>query len=261
MILLLMTSALLCWKKGLPVITGALLGLAAIVKLPLALFGFYFLIRRRWRAAAGFFATVSGIATLSVIVHGIMMHQVWLQKCVVSYIGKPIAGFNVQSLYGFLARLYGGDVLDWRPLIIGGSYPVVRILFTAILLCTAGFVLWRSGSPRDFPGAVLEFSVVLLLLLLLSPISWSHYYLWLLLPQAFWIKGDISLPPGRWWLMLAAVALLAVMIPVRTLHPRNPLLCAIADRVLISHYFFGGLIFLAILLRSRWAYRLIPPPA
>ena len=52
-LLLLLALALLLWRAGWDYSAGLVLGFCALFKLPLLLFGAYFLLRRRWRILAG----------------------------------------------------------------------------------------------------------------------------------------------------------------------------------------------------------------
>src|SRR5271169_5215258 len=67
---------------GRPVAAGTLLGAAAMLKLPLLLFGAYFVLRRNWRGALGFAAVCSTIGILSAIVFGWDFHVRWFELCV-----------------------------------------------------------------------------------------------------------------------------------------------------------------------------------
>jgi hypothetical protein len=253
MVLLLIALALAALKNGQMALAGVLLGVSAIIKIPIGLFGVYFLLRRNWAAFIGFAGSICAIVALSLLVHGLSTHTLWVQQCLVPYTGKSISGFNVQSVYGVLARLYGNDPLDWTPRIIGGSFSTVRMLVTFVLAGVMAFAFRRSGRPRDTASLYLEFSGVLILTLLISPISWTHYYLLLLLPLTLLVSGQITLPEGRIWLALASVATFAVSLPMRFLYPQYPLLRLFVDRILFSHYFLGGLLLFGILLWARRA--------
>src|SRR5262249_40563334 len=67
-LLLLLALALLLWRAGWDFGAGLVLGFCALFKLPLLLFGGYFLLRRRWRILAGG-------ATMAAIVIGLSL---WL---------------------------------------------------------------------------------------------------------------------------------------------------------------------------------------
>jgi hypothetical protein len=132
---------------------------------------------------------------------------------------------------------------------------MVRVALTALLFGITAAVLWASGDPNDEEDFLLEFSTVLTLLLLISPISWTHYYLLLLLPVVFLASRHMTLGAGRGWRLALAVAAVAVMLPVRVVPLSSPIARLLSERVFMSHYFLGGLLLLAMLLRWRWMHR------
>jgi hypothetical protein len=97
----------------------------------------------------------------------------------------------------------------------------------------------------------IEFCVALAVALVITPISWSHYYLTLIIPMSLLLTGRIPMPRGRgWWIAFgASVALLSL--PVVTLNPERAALGEFNSRVMTSHFVIGGLVMLALLLAVR----------
>ena len=56
--------------------------------------------------------------------------------------------------------------------------------------------------------------LVLCMLVVLSPLSWSHYYCWLLIPAAFALGGGLNIRGSRplQWLVVAAIAYFVTML-------------------------------------------------
>jgi hypothetical protein len=254
-VLLLLVAALWSLRRGGEMRAGALLGLATVVKLPLVLFLVYFAARLRFRALLGFAAAVALIALVSLLVHGFALHQEWVEQCIIPYAGKPVAGFNAQSLTGFLARLYGGNTYSWTPILIGGSFKLVQQLLSIILLVVVVGIFLRSGKPRSAAETTVEFTGFVTFLLLFSPLSWTHYFLFLLIPLALLSSGEIPLPRGRWWPVFFAATLLLCSLPLRGFDVNMPGVRFIYDRFIASHHFYGGLMLLVILLRARLEQR------
>ncbi len=245
---------------------GCLLGAAALLKLPLLLFGVYFALRGRWRAVAAGGLVVAGAGLLSIAVFGSEVQRVWYQQFVAAAGSHPIAAFNVQSIAAFAARWQqeGATVCDWngRPLL--GSARAASALATAFLYAA---VLGCALAPRRRVGSAalpapgpqeleLEFLLVVVLACLTSPVAWTHYYAWLLVPIAFLLAPASPLVDGRWTRLLAGTAVLLVAAPVvfPDCAPSGPL--ARPYVVLLSHYLFGGLLLLGLLLRQRLRLRL-----
>src|SRR5690606_40034207 len=83
---------------------GALLGAAALFKLPLLVFGVYFAVRGRVRAALGGGLVVGGAVGLSILVFGWDAHVVWHERFVAHAADHPVSAFNVQSVPALVAR-------------------------------------------------------------------------------------------------------------------------------------------------------------
>jgi hypothetical protein len=83
-----------------------------------------------------------------------------------------------------------------------------------------------------------------------SPVSWSHYYLLLLLPWALYLGGRLGLPDDAATRWLMAGGMLLASLPVIVLPIGSGLIAAIASRTIVSAWMFGGLLMLAALVRG-----------
>jgi len=181
-------------------LAGLLVGIAAGVKITPAITGLYFVLMRRWAAAAfaagAFFATV-GLAAL--VVPG-ETRQFFLD--LFSRIPVATGTSNNQSWRGTVSRIVGHDAGHsiLVPLAIGA---------TAVLAIFAWRALGRAGS-RDALGSLL---VIQLFGLMASPISWTHHWVWVV-PLMIWlIHGPWHDQPGARALGWVWFALLAVGVP------------------------------------------------
>jgi alpha-1,2-mannosyltransferase len=153
-------------------LSGLLVGLAAGVKLTPAVSGLYFLGARRWAAAV--FSAVVFFATIgvSVLVLGDQARFYFTDLLGdASRIGPIGTSFN-QSWRGGISRILGHDAGYGPPV-------VVAVAITAVLAILA----WRAVGADDRLGAIV---VVQLFGLLLSPISWTHHWVWLI-PLMIWL--------------------------------------------------------------------------
>jgi hypothetical protein len=244
--------------------SGALLGIAALIKLPLLLFGVYFALRRRWDAVAGGAAVCVAAAALSLAVFGWDLHVRWYEECIQQYAGQPLSAFNVQSIAAFQARWERGaaGLYDWTPSALSPSGRWIVLLVLAGLF---GVTLW-TASARDGTTHVaggdpskldLEFMLVPILAGLSSPVTWSHYYSWLLLPMAFMVRRDGILherSPAR---VLAWIACMFASLPVLLQQVwEAAVLKEIFARTGASLHLLAALLFLALLLwRLGWGPR------
>jgi len=274
-VLFLLILGLLAAERGYDVLAGLVLGFAALVKLPLLLFGVYYAFRGRWRIALGGAAVLLTAAVLSLGVFGWELNAYWHKRCVAPFTERPMAGYNVQSIDGFLIRLKWGPHLlrDWEPLKPGTLHKVASKVAILGLFATAVAALCRALGKPPLPWRAPEmlspdaearlFCIVLNLALVTSPLSWTHYYLFLLLPYAFWLGGRLipasdRLGPG---LMLASACLASL--PAFIVEPDPATwLAAITSRTVVSLHLLGGLLCLGALLRAAWlAPRPEPPDA
>jgi alpha-1,2-mannosyltransferase len=163
-------------------LSGLLVGAAAGVKLTPAIAGLYFVAARRLAAAVfsavAFFATVA----ISVLVIGDETRQ-YFTKLVFNTdrVGPICTTFN-QSWRGGICRIFGHDA-GYSPLVLTG------VAVTAVLAVMA----WRAlGTVADAPDRLGCLLVVELFGLLLSPISWTHHWVWLV-PLMIWLlHGPLS---------------------------------------------------------------------
>lgn len=178
-------------------LSGLLVGLAAGVKLTPAISGLYFLGARRWAAlifsAIVFFLTVG--ASALVVGHQTRYYFTELLGDA-SRVGPVGTSFN-QSWRGGISRILGFDA-GYGPAVLSG------IAATAVLAALA----WRAvGGSGDRLAAIV---IVQLFGLLLSPISWTHHWVWLI-PLMIWLlHGPLRDRPGArilgWgWLTVTVV--------------------------------------------------------
>lgn len=238
---------------------GALIATAALFKLPLLLFGLYFLLRRRYRAVLGGAVTFLGSTTCSVALFGWDAHVQWYERFVASAGDNPIGAFNVQSIPALLLRFErAGEVIcNWAGFPLSAANRFVSLALSTLLL---GGVLLSAllpelgAGPRRPPTSLeeaFEFSCVLVLACVTSPLAWSHYYCWMLLPLALLLAPGSAAALGRQrpWLALAAVA---VSVPVLRpwCSPRG--IVELPYLVVLSHYLLGGIALLALLAICRF---------
>ncbi len=262
LVLLLLIVALMLWRARARFLAGAVLGVCALIKLPLLLFGLYFLVRGHWRIVAGGAAAIAGLLALSAAVFGIGTNLGWYGCCVEPFMTGVIPAFNVQSLDGFMIRMATGveGLQNWHPVTPTLLHRIVRVALVAAMLALVLVLIRRprqaatttaadeaAPTPRD----LLEFVLVLVLAIVVTPVAWTHYYLWLLLPAALYLGG--GLPPfdrlarRLLWTGYALGALPIIMLPL------GPgWFGEIAVRSLVSIWFIGGVLVFAALARCAW---------
>jgi alpha-1,2-mannosyltransferase len=177
-------------------LSGLLVGVASGIKLTPAIAGVYFVGVRRFGAAAFSAAVFLATVGLSVLVVGDQTRYYFTDLLGDAHRVGPIATAINQSWRGGISRIVGHDA-GFSPLVI------IAIAVTAVVAVLA----WRALDSSDRLGKLL---VVELFGLLMSPISWTHHWVWLV-PLMMWlIHGPLRQRPGMriagWgWLALTIV--------------------------------------------------------
>jgi hypothetical protein len=258
-VLLLLIAALLLWRGGRDFAAGLVLGLAAMIKLPLILLGAYFLLRGRWRIVAGGATAIAAVAALSLATFGLATNLGWYKACVAPFMEGAIAAFNVQSIDGFLMRLVtGANELDnWFPLKPSIAHRVARLAIVAALIIGAVWLFRRGAQARPPAGAdahgFRDFSIVMVIALVSTPVSWTHYYLLLLLPWGLYLGGRLALPGDAVTCRLAWASWLLCSLPVVAPPEMPDWIEGILSRTVVSAWLFGGFVLLAALARGALA--------
>ncbi len=248
-VLLALVAALAMLRTARSTIAGLLLGVAAMVKPPLLLFGLFFALRRDLRGMMGFCAVCGAIALLSLVLFGWSDNWHWFEVCIVQFSHRWLAAFNVQSIPAFLFRLVSPASLlqDWNSSPPPNGLAVLADVLFALLFGLAAVAVWRrTWAPRSaLPALELQYSLVICLVILASPLSWSHYYCWLLLPTGLFLgwRHHLSGPSvGYGWL-----AILLVTPAVRMLHLTSPWMQQVYKDVGVSHLLFGALLWFGLI--------------
>jgi hypothetical protein len=228
---------------------GSLLALVALLKPPFLIWLPYFALRRQWRTAAAMTVTLIGLALASLMLFGLSLHLAWTRHFLVGFSAHPIGAYNAQSIAGFLVRLsISGTLVDWRPVDVGRLFFIAQVALTLAVVAPALVAGAVVDEPRGRMPQLREYSMVLCVMLLASPISWTHYYCLLLLPLAAFAAGAIELPSALWWRWSSAIAALLVSLPVMLWVPVDRFGGALVARILLSHYVFGAMLLLGILI-------------
>lgn len=167
---------------------GVLIGIVAGVKLTPLIFAVYFACTGRRRDAVTAAATFACTVAIGFAIAWSSSVDYWTS---VAYDVKRVgvAFVTNQSLQGFFTRIVGGP--DALTIAYKGVIAITTFTVLAVAI-TAG----RSGRPQL--GAV----VCSLAMLLGSPISWSHHWVWIL-PTLLWLGFAEDRP--RWGRLAAIV--------------------------------------------------------
>jgi len=234
------------WLSGKKFLAGVFIGLISLVKPQLGLFALWGLWRGERRFTLGLAGTAGAVGAASLALFGWANHADYLRA--LSYMTKHGESYYAnQSVNGLLNRLlFNGTNLHGNPhafapyngWVYGLTLATTIGLIAAALLVKRG--RGRAAGTWDFLTAALVFTVA-------SPIAWEHHYS-ILLP-VFGAALPAVLAPGRralkTWALAGAFALTANIYPAVNFLADTPL------NFLQSHLFFGALVLLGVLWRTR----------
>jgi hypothetical protein len=183
LILFALAAGLVLLRAQRPASAGALLGVAAMIKPPLLLFGLFFALSRDLRGTLGFAAVCAATAALSLVLFGWADNLYWFQTSILQYSQSWLAAFNVQSIPGFLLRLHADAKLtDWLPQFPPPGEKLLAQILTGLIFLLAGAACLRRPTEavalREADAAErrdLQYLLVICLSLVSSPLTWSHY--------------------------------------------------------------------------------------
>ncbi|MCC6626380.1 MAG: DUF2029 domain-containing protein [Chloroflexi bacterium] len=200
------TLSLLAHVRGRDWLAGLALGLAVAIKPTLALYGLFFLRKRRWSTLV--IAAITGLALGlgPLLALGGASLADWLAIAAYFSGGEYPSYPSNQSLRGWLLRAFAGGPRH-TPLL---ASPALAVALWLLMTGAALALWWRCLSGRATTGAraMAEFSLTVALILLIAPLSEDIHYVALL--PALALLGDQAAwgAPGRarWWAPLALVA-------------------------------------------------------
>ena len=166
---------------------GAVIGTAAAIKLYPAFLFSYFLFTGRWRAIAAGGVAFAAVNGLAMGVLGTEAFQTYIET-ILPGLSRFESGWRNVSLTGFWLRAFDtethAEMLPAARVLVWGSR---LLIFIALMRVT-----WRAVKPEARDRA---FAAAILAMLLISPVTWTHYFLLLAIPVGLaWAR----LPTGPW---------------------------------------------------------------
>ncbi|WP_083913288.1 glycosyltransferase 87 family protein [Nocardia concava] len=164
------------WPRGL------LIGVAAVTKLTPAAFVLYFLIRRDWKAAGTAAATAAAVIGGGFLVFPKESRDYWLHAITdTNRIGSPDYVGN-QSLKGMVFRLgvpHSAATAVWLSLALAAVCAGAALMHHLVGVEQSNARRENISGPT--PVTILSVTALLVnaaVLLLISPVSWTHHWVW-----------------------------------------------------------------------------------
>jgi Glycosyltransferase family 87 len=204
-LLLMVTVVWAAERSGWSWTAGVILAAATAVKLFPGLLFAYFVLRRQWRVAASAVATLVVITGVSVVVLGPEAYYAYFVD-VLPASGHWLSNWHNNSLVGFWFKLFdpasvGGVITPlWRSPIMA---RVGALVSCAILVSIMMWVIVRAKNRSDLDQT---FGLTVTAMLLVSPITWSHYLVLLMIPLAIMWVDSRSSAIAKWtWIVIVVV--------------------------------------------------------
>ena len=219
LLLILITGSWLADRRDRPILAGFLLGLAAVIKIFPAFLFVVFLVQRNWRALASGALTVLYVTLMTIWLLGPDTYYDYVNVVMPEVFHFQGARRNA-SFVGMWSRMFNG-----RPETIMIFYsPWVAKLGT--WLCDAavvGAIMFFGDNCRSRPQRDLLWGMALAGMLLVSPITWDHYFLALLLPVTLLWNNMPQSRACRWVFGISLAALwMNSIVPWLVLMGPNP---------------------------------------
>lgn len=144
---------------------GALVGLAAALKLTPIMFVLYFAARRQWRAAATSVVSFLAVTGLGALCAPHDSHEYWTTMVFDTGRIGPLVFAGNQSLNGFLFRTH----------LTGNAEHDVWLALAAVVGVVGLVAIFRAARAGR---QLLTLSLTACTTLLVSPVSWSHHWVW-----------------------------------------------------------------------------------
>ncbi|MER3416408.1 MAG: hypothetical protein C4297_09390 [Gemmataceae bacterium] len=216
-LLLLTVCAWVAGRRGRDCAAGMWLGVASSVKLFPVFLILPFLVQRRWKVLVGWAAACAIGLGVTLAVFGLADHLTYVGD-VLPHVREYRSSWVNASFYGFWSRLLdpGARGANVQPIQVHPSLALATTVAACVLVS-----LLLAISVRRYAGASddLALAASVPAMLLVSPITWDHYFVLLLL--SFWIWWHyapgwvkpglivayilVSLPIGWWWQLLLGV--------------------------------------------------------
>ncbi len=237
---------------------GLVLGLIVPFKFYPALFVLYFVWRQNWRFVAGALSGALGIMVISLLTVGWEGNVAYFRMVLSELGGGGIPAFNNESISGFLLHAFtDGDVFSWLDIEVPLWLTALRVVLVLLMIGAVLFAMKRRPSTTLDPVSAqdLDLALIIFVMLLVSPITWYHYYMWLLLPLAVLFDYLLLAPRlnTRHIVWLAVAYGLIVFEGIVVLRPlaAQSLQDVWILRLLLSQSFFGAVLLLGLTLKLR----------
>lgn len=212
--LLLMLMLMLGWyylRNNQIILAAIILAIATSIKPFLGLFFLYFLLKQQWRPLFYYCGTGLICGFIGLLFFGKNAYIDYYT--LLNHITWYAATFNA-SIFGNLVRIFGSSyekniALIHQPTLTHFLYYIISILF---IFWLAHFI--RKPNYNDvIKKTDLDFSLIIVIALLTSPLGWLYYFSWLIIPYTAILRYTKNNSQSIQILLLLGLIIIASSIP------------------------------------------------
>src|SRR5262249_46308647 len=197
-VLVLLVLSLWLYLKEKPLIAGAIIAVASVIKIYPIIFVVYFFRKRQWRVVAGIAAGTLLLGILSVYLFGVQINRIYVEQLLPRVIRGEIVDpytLKLNSFTGLICRLFIFEPeLNPRPLInLPAAFAILLALTQALLFVP---LLWLISPQRGrTENERFEYGTFLAALLLLTAVPASYHRVVLIITVV--VAADFLLRRGQ----------------------------------------------------------------
>ena len=238
------TLLVLFWIERRERPAGVMMALLTMVKPQFGLLLLWAALRRRWNALAAGALTLAVGGAISLVAFGVRNNLDYL-GVLAGLSRKAQSHYANQSIFGLLNRaIFNGENLPYHPYVYP---PFVPWVYAVTLATTVLLVLLALAYPwRQRAGGMADLAAISVVSVIATPMAWEHHY-GVMLPLFVWLWFAVY---RRGSGSVRALALAWVLI-ADFLSPFNFFAAIPVANLLQSYMFFGALLLLGLLLRTR----------
>lgn len=201
---LLIVAAWKTGRSGNSLMSGVCLGLATAVKIYPAYLFLYFLIRRDVRALAGGALAFGSITLITIALFGSASYHDYL-TVVLPSLADITNNWGNASLLAFWERLFDQPTDTTRP-VVNSPLLLQATVWSSWLALTAlvTVAIWKTRHAKFSEHS---FAITIVAMLLMTPTTWHHYFIILLVPVGILIEEYSPYSGKRWLVNLTLIAL------------------------------------------------------
>lgn len=165
-------------KSNRPLMAGLVLAPAALWKIVPGVAVLFLILRREWRALAGVALGCALLVFLSLPFVGVSAWESWLAH-LLDHKASSNAALRNHSIASSVLRLFQSNESAWPLLDAPGLVPPLTLAIQALAVGLVLVSLFPACRRRD-PEYAVQYGATLVLAVLLAPLSWEHYGIFLL---------------------------------------------------------------------------------